>query len=137
MTEINIVVKGRIPSKKNGKIMICRGTRPILISSAEFQAWNTEQLWLLKRLGALQLKEVASIDVTFYAPDKRKADLTNKVEGLMDLLVDAGILEDDNWFVVPNLLLHFKGVDTQSPRAEIIIQKTTRGDGSLRDLKNK
>jgi len=122
-SEINITIKGDIPSKKNSKIMICRGKRPLLISNSRFQAWNEEQLWLLKRLGSLQLKEVAGIDITYYPSTKRKSDITNKTESIMDLLVDARILEDDNWFVVPSLLLHFGDVDTENPRAEIIIYR--------------
>lgn len=62
--------------------------------------------------------------LTFFAPDKRATDLSNKAESVMDLLVDNRVIEDDNWFVCPDLHLKFGGVDTLKPRCEIeIIQQ--------------
>jgi hypothetical protein len=52
---------------------------------------------------------------------KRSADLTNKAEGVMDFLVEKGYLEDDNYFVVPKVVLSFGGIDKKNPRAEIEI----------------
>ena len=40
----------------------------------------------------------------------------------MDLLVDAGVLPDDNWFVVDTALLKFGGVDKENPRVEVEIK---------------
>ena len=59
------------------------------------------------------------IEMMFYFPDKRRADLTNKAESIMDLLVDAGIIEDDNANVCPEVLLRFGGVDRERPRVEV------------------
>lgn len=39
----------------------------------------------------------------------------------MDLLVDAGIIEDDNWYVCPKVILVFGAVDKNKPRVEITI----------------
>ena len=39
----------------------------------------------------------------------------------MDLLVDAGVIEDDNWFIIPEISLKFGGIDRQNPRCEISI----------------
>ena len=117
----NITIRGDVPSKKNSKIMICRGVRPILISNPRFQSWNTEQLWLLKRLGSLQTKEIVKVDITYYPSTKRRSDLTNKAESIMDLLVEANIIEDDNWFVIPQLLLKLGSVDKEKPRTEVSI----------------
>jgi Holliday junction resolvase RusA-like endonuclease len=64
---------------------------------------------------------VKKIVIQIWAGDKRASDLTNKAESIMDLLVDAGILSDDNWFVVPNVELIFAGVDPKKPRAVIKI----------------
>jgi Holliday junction resolvase RusA-like endonuclease len=63
----------------------------------------------------------AAIMLTFYTPDRIKADLTNKAESCMDLLVDAGFLADDSWFVAEPIYLIFGGVDRVSPRVEILI----------------
>lgn len=65
--------------------------------------------------------KVRIVEITFYPSTLRKSDLTNKAESVMDLLVDVGIIEDDNWFVVGYLNLRFGGKDTENPRAEIDI----------------
>jgi len=117
---MELIIKGRIPSKKNQKQIIYVKGRPLIISSKAHKEWHTEQLWLLK--GKTCVTDPISVQITIYAPDKRKADLTNKAESLMDLLVDAKIIEDDNWFIIPNISLHFGGVDKNNPRAEITIK---------------
>ena len=116
---MKIILKGRIPSKKNSKRMIFSRGSPRLISSAAYLAWQREQSYLLKKLKQPITKGQALI--IFYAPDNRSADLTNKAESIMDLLVDNNILLDDNWFVVMNLTLNFMGVDKKDPRAEVDI----------------
>jgi len=118
---MSIKLYGRIPSKKNSKIMICRGGRPILIPSPAYSTWHEEQMWVLKdhKIRKQVPKKVNSIQLDFYAPDSRKTDLTNKAESIMDLLVDANLILDDNWYVVPCIILKFIEVDKKNPRVEI------------------
>lgn len=111
-----IELSGRIPSKKNSKIMVCRGRTPMLLPSAKYKEWHTEAS---AQLPKPDKKKYHNIHITIYAPDKRKADLTNKAESIMDLLVDNKIIEDDNWFVMENVCLLFGGVDKDNPRAII------------------
>ena len=54
-------------------------------------------------------------------PDNRRADLTNKAESIMDLLVDCKVIVDDSWQEVPRLLLNCGGVDQKNPRVDIWI----------------
>ena len=61
------------------------------------------------------------MNIYFYFPDNRIADLTNKAESIMDLLVDNKIIKDDNWRIIPELFLKSCGVNKQNPRAEIEI----------------
>lgn len=97
--------------------MICRGSRPILISTPAHASWHEEQMWMLK--GKKVPSVIREIHLDFYSPDMRKADSTNKTESVMDLLVDAGLIKDDNWFVIPKLVLEYKGIDRENPRCEI------------------
>ncbi len=69
--------------------------------------------------------KIDRIELIFYPSTKRKADATNKAESVMDLLVDAGIIEDDNWFVVPEVRPKLGGIDKDNPRVEITIYETT------------
>lgn len=68
--------------------------------------------------------QITALEMILYAGTKRRGDLSNKFESVADLLVDAGIIEDDNWYVVPKVTMLFGGVDKLSPRAEITIYET-------------
>lgn len=57
---------------------------------------------------------VREIVLAFKMPDNRRKDLTNAAESVMDLLVDAGILSDDCWQVIPNVTL-LGMLDSKSP----------------------
>lgn len=84
-------------------------------------AWHYEATQQVFQQRPKQGIKQCTVEITFFAPDARKADLSNKAESLMDLLVDTKILEDDNWFVVKKLTLIFGGIDKKNPRAEIEI----------------
>lgn len=129
---MKFIIHGRIPSKKNSKRIVRFGDRSAIISSEDYMAWHTVAMYELKS----QLKGMANriresgphqIDITIYSENKRRGDLTNKAESIMDLLVDISVIEDDNWFVVPKVTLHFGGVDKKNPRAEIEINPFVRG----------
>lgn len=61
------------------------------------------------------------ITLTFFPKTKRSSDLSNKMESVMDCLVENGVLLDDNWYEVPHVELIFGGVDKINPRVEIEI----------------
>lgn len=65
--------------------------------------------------------EKCKVAITFFPETLRSADLSNKTESIMDLLVDCGIIKDDNWFVCSELTLKLGQVDKQNPRAEVTI----------------
>ena len=118
----HIIISGRIPSKKNSRCLFVRGGKMMNIPSKKYKEWHvdaSEQLQEYKRTKPLQ--GPLSIDLSFWAPDKRKTDLTNKAESILDLLVDNGILADDNWYIVSEVVLMFEGVDKDNPRCEIDI----------------
>ena len=123
---MQIIITGSVPSKKNSKVFSFRGNRPMLFPGKCYQQWHKQalnQLYGIRYESALfgPLKKIKEIRITIYAVDRRKADLTNRAESVMDLLVDAGILEDDNWFICGAVNLKFGGVDRENPRAEIEI----------------
>ena len=118
MTKITIL--GRVPSKKNSKVMICRGVRPMLIPSKKHKEWHDDAM---KQLSFVKLVDKTDdVEFIYYAPDKRKGDLSNKWESVADVLVDAGIIEDDNWFILPRVDMVFGGVDRENPRAEVLFK---------------
>lgn len=117
---MEFTILGRVPSKKNSKQIFARQGRIIAIPSAKHKEWHTDAS---KQILGTYKKGIKAADIfiTLYAPDARKGDLTNKAESVMDLLVDNGVLEDDNWFVCGDVRLKFGGIDKENPRVDIKI----------------
>jgi hypothetical protein len=119
---INIVLKGRIPSKKNSKSIVKTKTgKTFLISSRSYANWHREQSLTMFKKFDRPIKNLESIIMDFYFPDDRKTDLTNKAESVMDLLVDNSIIRDDSWKEVSKLCLNGIKIDKANPRVEIVI----------------
>jgi len=120
---VRLFVKGRIPSKKRGRNLFVRGGKLVNIPSKKYEEWHKEAIVQICDYKCRLLKDIHKVTLSFWAPDKRASDLTNKAESIMDLLVDAGILEDDNWWLVGKIELVFMGVNVQNPRCEIYIEQ--------------
>lgn len=120
-----ITITGRIPSKKNARMALQMKGRCILVPNSLYRAWEKDakaQLALQKPSlfnQATGLDASKGLRIKMFAPDARAFDLTNKAESVMDALVGAEYIEDDNFNVVPKLLLEFGGIDRENPRAEI------------------
>ncbi len=112
-----IEIKGRIPSKKNSTWTIMVKGRAIRLPSQAYKEWNKDAK--LQLTGKDKIPNGSHLTLRFWFPDKRKTDLTNKAESIMDTLVDAGILEDDNYTIVPQLTLVYEMVSKDYPRCEI------------------
>ncbi len=123
---MKIILSGRIPSKKNSKRLIMAGSRPLILSSKDYETWHTAASYELRSqvkgsANRIRYSGPHKIEITIFPPNKVKGDLSNKAESIMDLLVDNGVIEDDNWFEVPEMRLAFGGVDRERPRAEVDI----------------
>jgi hypothetical protein len=88
--------------------------------------------------GAVGVACVDSMTITFYRETRARYDLTNAAESVLDAMVDAGILLDDNAQegvdkdgngitlgnpdgrgVITSVMLERGGVDKAEPRAEV------------------
>lgn len=136
MTPITFSLMGRIPSKKNSKQIITMGGRPMIISSAKHKDWEKKaRASLLLQMFDMDRSEFpverCEVFIDFIFPDRRATDLTNKAESVMDALVLAGVLKDDNCSVVNKVVLRFSGVNKDSAGAlvGIFIGKGRSNDG--------
>lgn len=61
----------------------------------------------LKQKEKLDTITKCDLDILFSPKDKIRRDLTNIAEGIMDALVRAEIIQDDNYFVVGSVALTY------------------------------
>lgn len=73
----NALGKGRVPTKR-------------------YKAWQTEALWMIKSQRPQPIKGQVSVSVGLVAPDKRARDAGNCDKAIGDILVKAGLIEDDS-----------------------------------------
>lgn len=116
---LHITFHGNIPSKKNSKQIVCRGNRPMLLPSKSYDTWHKECMEFLRGSKAQNLPRrdvFRCIEVQMYhklnkdgTEPKKRFDLSNKFESIADLLVDAGIITDDDYKVLPQVVITFGG----------------------------
>lgn len=112
-------ILGEVRPKKNSRIVNRKTGRTF--PSKIYITWHNaaiEQL-MIQRQG-FQTTSRCKIYMKFYHGDYVKRDSDNGVSSVFDTLKDAGIIEDDNWMVIPK---HFVENDycKSSPRVEITI----------------
>ena len=125
MNVIELTLTGRIPSKKNSRKM-CRNPKSghrFTMPSDNYKEWHAHaEMELFSQYRNKKISEVQEVQMDFYMPDNIRKDLTNTAESIMDLLVDCKIIEDDNWKVIPRILLDARGVDRENPRVVVWIK---------------
>jgi Holliday junction resolvase RusA-like endonuclease len=118
-----IILGGSIPSKKNNKKIVTnrRTGRPLIISSDRYQQWHTSAMWQLKKYKPVDDYPIR-MSIVFFFPDNRRRDLDNGGASVVDVLTDAGVLEDDDWKHIQELHLLFGGISKLDSRCEINIE---------------
>lgn len=107
MKSISIFFPGVVPSKKNGqRILRTKAGKPFIKSGAKHDNWHDVAMMICNTKRPHEpIKETISISIDFVYPDMIRRDTINGAESILDVLVDSGILYDDNWKVVPRLVL--------------------------------
>lgn len=118
-----IILYWTIPSKKNSKQIVCKPF-PKLLSSPAYNKWEKEQLEVvsdfIKKNGSLKNKSNLVMNVHFKVwllktkkPSMRAWDLSNKLESIQDMLVKAWFIDDDNRFVISEVIASWSDSETQ------------------------
>ena len=100
MKPIIINLNGLVKPKKNSKRIIRpKCGRPILLPSEAFVEWYSMAMaqLMIGEYPRDQISEPIQVKIQFFIKDKRRRDLTNLAESVMDLLVDYGTIADDRW----------------------------------------
>ncbi len=122
---MKLTISGDCPSKKNNKrIVTNRKTgKPFIISSERHNTWESTALVELKQQfeGCKVTDYPIGITAIFYNGSKRRKDLDNQISSVLDVMVKAGVIEDDNVNFIDSIQLQYGGVDKEAPRVEIFL----------------
>lgn len=106
MDKISLRLSGVIPSKKNSRVCASRNGRIINIPSASYTDWHAKNLSLIvyqEQGKPRAMRTPCEMELVVRYPDRRRRDLDNALSSVLDLLVDAGVLPDDNWTSVERI----------------------------------
>jgi len=121
---IAIGLEGNIPSKKNSRINCInkRTGKQISFPSKNYQEWHKIALGQVQsQFQGGPISKPCKVQIEYLDCHRRKWDLSNRAESVMDLLVDAGVLEDDNRFIVTELNLKMAELQNGTIGARIYI----------------
>lgn len=113
-----------IPSKKNSKRIVKNRRTGVsfILSSKNHSDWHKETCTVLAEQGLVMFDYPVRIVCSFTVGNKRKFDLSNKFESIADLLVDTGVLHDDNYEWVPQVCIRYNGYSKDNWETTIDIE---------------
>lgn len=62
-----------------------------------------------------------SVSLVYYLPDMRLRDLDNYGKAIFDKMVSDGVLKDDSYKIIQEIVIRFGGVDKGNARVEISV----------------
>ncbi len=122
------VFRGEVASKKNSKVLARVKGRPMLLPSRKYQEWEKRaRLAIMAEGRPPEPFKAARLFMVIYHGDMIKRDSNNATQGIQDVLVEMGVLEDDNWMVIGTPeVVHM--VDVDDPRLEVTVEESEPTD---------
>ena len=91
-----------------------------MIQSKKYRQYEKDALKLIKKPKE-PISAPVNLRCVFYRATKHRVDLSNLIEAAQDVLVKAGVIEDDNYKYIKSLDGCRVEFDKQNPRTEIEI----------------
>ena len=123
---MNLVILGDPRTKKNSQRLIRAGLKTIPIYSKAYEQYRDD---FLRQVTGSKKRGIAfpvNVCCTYYMRTRRLVDLVNLIEATNDLLVESGVLADDNSSVIVGHDGSRVYYDRQNPRVEIIITEVEK-----------
>lgn len=118
---ITFSLLGRPITKKNHSRIIKQGNRRLLVPSEQYERYAIDCMWQVPPRAKQGIDCPVNLQCVYYMPTRRAVDLVNLLEATCDILVDAGVLADDNCRIVAAHDGSRVDYDKQNPRVEITI----------------
>jgi Holliday junction resolvase RusA-like endonuclease len=129
MNEFKITLPIAPVTKKNSQRIVInqRTGRPFILPSEAYKEYELKARILLPNWG---IDYPVNVEAVFYMPTKRRVDLVNLQEALLDAMVKAGTLTDDNSNIVVSMDGSRVTYDKENPRTEVKIRRVHDAKGS-------
>ena len=118
---MTIIIPGQPVTKKNSQRIIYAGGRPMILPSKQYKEYREVALWRIPGHYKAKIDYPVNVKVVYFMKDNRRVDLVNLLEATCDILVDAGVLKDDNRHIVCSHDGSRVEIDRENPRTEITI----------------
>ncbi|MDU3423141.1 MULTISPECIES: RusA family crossover junction endodeoxyribonuclease [Peptostreptococcus] len=119
---LNLTIYGRPITKKNSSRIVTCGGYPRLIPSKAYVHYQKDSLRQITGRDRVKIDQPINLKVLYYMPTRHRVDLVNLLEATCDILVDAGVLADDNSKIVVSHDGSRVLYDKDNPRTEIYIE---------------
>lgn len=121
-----ITLYGELYSKKNSKRVFSKNGKTVVLPSKVYEKSKPDFLWQLKDARNKKIWENLMAQTTYpvclnikiYRKTKRKFDYNNIIQGLQDILVEAGYLPDDD---AEHLIPFFEPYDVDSKNPRVVL----------------
>lgn len=125
MDTIKLTIPLEPVSKKNSQQIRRRGRAgtPFISQSDDYKNYERQAMTLI-RIGMPGIQPIdypVTVSAIFYRSSRRRIDLTNLLEAIDDVLVRAGILEDDCCTIIVSHDGSRVRYDRYNPRTEVTI----------------
>lgn len=111
-----------ISKKNHSQILINKATgRPFIMPSKQYKEYEKDAMHFMPK-GVEAIAEPVNVKCLFYMPTRRKVDLTNLLQAIDDILVKAGVLQDDHSGIVVSHDGSRVMYDKERPRTEVEIE---------------
>ena len=124
MLRYSYVFRGEVASKKNSRMLVHAKGRSFLLPSERYREWEKNAKSVISLYGrpATPFK-AARLSIRIYHGDAVRRDTNNATQGIQDVLVEMGVIEDDNWMVIGSPeVSHY--IDVADPRMEVDVLET-------------
>lgn len=118
-----ITLPGEPRTKKNSQRIVYRNGKPIVLPSKQYKEYREICIWRIPAHQKAHISDAVNMQCVYYMRTTRKVDLVNLIEATCDILVDAGVIADDNSSIVVSHDGSRVLLDRDNPHAEITITR--------------
>lgn len=102
---------------------------PYIAPSEAYTRYENAALMFIPR--GVRISTPVNIKCLFYMPTRRKCDLTNLLEAIDDIMVNAGLLADDNYTVIESHDGSRVLYDKERPRTVVYIEPSAASGSNV------